>query len=198
MHVGNSFIFSHPRLGAGLLFIPGNHAYDAIGPQLDDYRRLFHDLHGREAPRPIFVAWTFVDEDRDRAHELGPDYITRYSMTAMGHYATSGAHMKGLKGYENYAAGAEAQRKAGITPEQSARKWTGNHVYGTPEECVAKAIDIQQKLGACAYLAVFNYVGMGEAEATRNQSLFAQKALPRHKAYEAGLDIGQKVLAQAA
>lgn len=186
------------RLGAGLLFIPGNRPYDELGAELDNYRQLFRETHGREAPRPIFVAWTFVDEDRARAHEFGQDYITRYSMTAMSHYATSGAHMKGIKGYENYAAAAELQKKAGVTQEDSAKKWTGNHVFGTPDECVEKAMDIQKKLGACGYLAVFNYAGMGEAEATRNQSLFAEKVLPRLKAHEAHLDVGQPVLAEVA
>ncbi len=186
------------RLGAGLLFIPGNRPYEQLGPELETYRELFRQAHGREAPRPIFVAWTFVDEDRDRAHELGQQYITRYSMTAMGHYAMSGAHMKGIKGYENYAADAEKARASGVTQSDSAKKWTGNHVFGTPDECVEKAMDIQQKLGACAYLAVFNYAGMGEAEATRNQSLFAQKVLPRLKAYEPQLDMGQQVPSLAA
>ena len=181
------------RLGAGLLFIPGNRPYEQLGPELEAYRELFRQAHGREAPRPIFVAWTFVDEDRDRAHELGQQYITRYSMTAMGHYAMSGAHMKGIKGYENYAADAEKARASGVTQSDSAKKWTGNHVFGTPDECVEKAMDIQQKLGACAYLAVFNYAGMGEAEATRNQSLFAETVLPRLKAYEPQLDMGQQV-----
>jgi alkanesulfonate monooxygenase SsuD/methylene tetrahydromethanopterin reductase-like flavin-dependent oxidoreductase (luciferase family) len=186
------------RLGAGLLFIPGNRPYEQLGPELEAYRELFRAAHGREAPQPIFVAWTFVDEDRARAHELGPQYITRYSMTAMSHYAVSGEHMKSIKGYENYAANAEKARAAGITQDDSAKKWTGNHVFGTPDECVEKAMDIQQKLGACAYLAVFNYAGMGEAEAARNQSLFADKVLPRLKAYEPQLDIGQQVASLAA
>jgi len=186
------------RLGAGLLFIPGNRPYEVLGPELENYRELFREAHRREAPRPIFVAWTFVDEDRARAHELGQEYISRYSMIAMSHYAVGGAHLKGLKGYENYAADAEKQKATGVTQSDSAKKWSGNHVFGTPDECVEKAMDIQQKLGACAYLAVFNYAGMGEAEATRNQSLFAEKVLPRLKAYESHLDIGQQVPIHAA
>ena len=181
------------RLGAGLLFIPGNRAYEDLGPHLENYRELFRQIHGREAPRPIFVAWTFVDEDRTRAHELGQKYITSYSKTAMSHYAMSGAHMKGLRGYENYAAAAEVQKAAGVSSDDSARKWTGNHIFGTPDECVEKAIDIQEKLGACGCLSVFNYAGMGEAEAMRTQTLFAQKVMPRLKAHEPGLDIGQQV-----
>ena len=80
-----------------------------------------------------------------------------------------------------------------MSSDDSARKWTGNHIFGTPDECVEKAINIQEKLGACGCLSVFNYAGMGEAEAMRNQTLFAQKVMPRLKAHEPGLDIGQQV-----
>lgn len=49
-------------------------------------------------------------------------------------------------------------------------------------------MDIQQNLGACGYLAVFNYAGMGEAEvpgycpfgAMVEQSYIGQQQLPVH------------------
>ena len=71
-------------------------------------------------------------------------------------------------------------------------------MFGTPDQCVEKIIETQKKLGAAAFLAVFNYAGLGEAEAARNQALFAEKVLPRVKAYEPTLDIGLPVLAEAA
>ena len=186
------------RMGAGLLFIPGNRPFDVLAGELVEYRRLFRETHGREAPRPIFVGWVFVDEDPARAHEMGQERISRYSMAAMNHYMVSGDHMRGLKGYESYAKGQELMKKAGITQDQSASRWTENHIFGTPDECVEKVIETQKKLGAAAYLAVFNYGGLGEAEAIRNRDLFVQKVMPRVKAHEPGLDIGEPAMAQAA
>ncbi len=186
------------RLGAGLLFIPGNRPFDVLAGELVEYRRLFRETHKREAPPPIFVGWTFVDEDPVRAREMGLERINRYSKNAFNHYMAGGDHMKGLKGYESYAKTAEVEKKTGVTQDDSANKWTENHVFGTPDQCVEKIIETQKKLGAAAFLAVFNYAGLGEAEAARNQALFAEKVLPRVKAYEPTLDIGLPVLAEAA
>jgi alkanesulfonate monooxygenase SsuD/methylene tetrahydromethanopterin reductase-like flavin-dependent oxidoreductase (luciferase family) len=185
------------KLGAGLLFIPGNRPWDELALELEDYRRRFREHHGREAPPPIFVGWTFVDEDPARARELGREYITRYSMSAFDHYMHNGEHMKGLRGYEAYAASAEAMKQNGLTFEDLADMWAPNHVYGTPDECVEKVVAIQKKLGAGAFLGVFNYAGLGEAEAARNQALFAEKVLPRLKAYEPQLGIGEPARVQA-
>jgi len=186
------------KLGAGLLFIPGNRPFDVLAGELVEYRRLFRETHGRDAPRPIFVGWVFVDEDPVRAREMGQERIFRYSMTAFNHYNTTGSHMKGLKGYESYAQSAETMKASGVSQDQLATKWTENHVFGTPDQCVEKIIEPQKKLGAGGFLGVFNYSGLGEAEASRNQGLFAEKVLPRLKAYEPNLDICQEQLSIAA
>jgi alkanesulfonate monooxygenase SsuD/methylene tetrahydromethanopterin reductase-like flavin-dependent oxidoreductase (luciferase family) len=105
--------------------------------------------------------------------------------------------MKGLKGYESYVKQAEAAKAAGVTQDQAASAFVDNHIYGTPDQCVEKVKAVQQKLGAAGFLAVFNYAGMGEQEALRNQSLFAEKVLPRLKAYEPDLDIAERTLVAA-
>jgi alkanesulfonate monooxygenase SsuD/methylene tetrahydromethanopterin reductase-like flavin-dependent oxidoreductase (luciferase family) len=187
------------KLGVGLLFIPGQRTWDQIAGDLDAYRTAFHAAHpGRTPPPPIFAGWTFVDEDGARAQELGRKYISGYIETAVTHYQTTGEHMKGLKGYEYYAANAERAKAAGVTREQASDAFVNNHIWGTPDQCFEKITAIREKLGACAFLAVFNYAGMSSEEAMRNQDLFARKVLPRLKAYEPGLDIGVAPLAAAA
>jgi alkanesulfonate monooxygenase SsuD/methylene tetrahydromethanopterin reductase-like flavin-dependent oxidoreductase (luciferase family) len=119
------------RLGAGLLFIPGGKPWDFVAAELGEYRQIFQATHHREAPRPIFAGWTFVDEDASRAEELGRKYIDRYIKSALGHYQMDGEHMRGLKGYENYAKNADAARAAGITENQIASVFVDNHIYGT-------------------------------------------------------------------
>ncbi len=186
------------RLGAGLLFIPGNRPFDVLAGELVEYRRLFRETHKREAPPPIFVGWTFVDEDPVRARDFGQEKIFQYSNSAFNHYNTTGEHMKGLKGYESYAKSAEVMKASGISRDELAKKWTQNHIFGTPDQCVEKIIETQKLLGAAAFLGVFNYSGIGEAEASRNQALFAEKVLPRIKAHEPSLDIGVEELSAAA
>lgn len=187
------------KLGVGLLFIPGQRTWDQIAADLDAYRAAFREAHPhRTPPAPIFAGWTFVDEDAARAEALGRTYITGYIESATGHYQVSGEHMKGLKGYEHYAASAERQRAAGVTREQVNDAFVNNHIWGTPEECYEKIVMVREKLGACAFLAIFNYAGMPVDEARRNQALFAAKVLPRLKAHMPQLDVGARLVAEAA
>jgi alkanesulfonate monooxygenase SsuD/methylene tetrahydromethanopterin reductase-like flavin-dependent oxidoreductase (luciferase family) len=187
------------RLGVGLLFIPGQRTWDQIAGDLDAYRNAFRQAHpGRTPPMPIFAGWTFVDEDGARAEELGRKYIAGYIETAVTHYQTTGEHMKGLKGYEYYAANAERAKAAGVTKEQATDAFVSNHIWGTPDQCVEKIKAIREKLGACAFLAIFNYAGMSVDEAKRNQLLFADKVLPKLKAYRPELDIAAPSLRAAA
>jgi alkanesulfonate monooxygenase SsuD/methylene tetrahydromethanopterin reductase-like flavin-dependent oxidoreductase (luciferase family) len=178
------------KLGIGILFIPGQKSWDDVAKDLGVYRDTYRKTHGEEAPAPIFAGWTFVDEDEKRAQELGYKYIRGYVDSALDHYNVGGAHMKTLKGYENYAKAVEEARAAGITEDMSKDYFVSNHIYGTPDQCVARISEIREKLGACAFLGVFNYAGMPADEARRNQALFAAKVLPRLKAIAPGMDIG--------
>jgi alkanesulfonate monooxygenase SsuD/methylene tetrahydromethanopterin reductase-like flavin-dependent oxidoreductase (luciferase family) len=177
------------ELGLGLLFIPGAKSWEQVAAEMDSYRTAFRTHHHREAPPPIFSAWVFVDEDEDRARELGRKHIGDYVMTALNHYQIHGSHLKGIRGYESYVAQAQADIDAGVTLDGFLETFVGNHVFGTPDQCFEQIRAIREKIGAAGFLGVFNYAGLGEAEAMRNQALFAAKVLPRLKALEPGLDI---------
>jgi alkanesulfonate monooxygenase SsuD/methylene tetrahydromethanopterin reductase-like flavin-dependent oxidoreductase (luciferase family) len=187
------------KLGVGLLFIPGQRTWDQIAGDLDNYTQAFRAAHpGKDPPMPIFAGWTFVDEDPARAQELGRKYIGGYVHSAYTHYQADAAHMKGIKGYEYYAASADRMKAAGVTRETTSAAFVDNHVWGTPDQCVEKITMIREKLGACAFLAIFNYAGMPVEEAHRNQELFAAKVLPRLKAHMPHLDVGARQVREAA
>jgi alkanesulfonate monooxygenase SsuD/methylene tetrahydromethanopterin reductase-like flavin-dependent oxidoreductase (luciferase family) len=177
------------QLGLGLLFIPGQKPWDAVARDLDGYRASFREHQRTEPPPPIFVGWTFVDEDEDRARDLGRKYIGEYVRRVLGHYQFHGDHLKGVRGYESYVAAQEAGAAAGATLDDFLDAFVEGHVYGTPDQCFEKIRDTREKLGAGGFLGVFNFAGMSEAEALRNQTLFAEKILPRLKQLEPGLDI---------
>ncbi len=179
------------RLGVGLLFIPGTRVWTDVAADLEGYRALFREVHGREAPPPIFAGWVFVDEDAERARELGRRYISGYIKSALAHYDTKGAHLKNVKGYESYVAREEAAAARGVTEVMVENSFVESHVYGTPDQCFERIAEVRKMLGACAFLAVFNYAGMPREEALRNQALFAAKVLPRLKAHAPHLDIGR-------
>jgi alkanesulfonate monooxygenase SsuD/methylene tetrahydromethanopterin reductase-like flavin-dependent oxidoreductase (luciferase family) len=178
------------RLGVGLLFIPGTRAWSEVAADLETYRKLFRELHGRDAPPPIFAGWVFVDEDAARAREQGRHYLRGYIESALSHYNTRGGHLRGVKGYESYVAREDAASARGVTPDMAYDGFIESHVYGTPDQCYERIAETRRLLGAAGFLAIFNYAGMPPEEAKRNQELFAAKVLPRLKALEPGLDIG--------
>src|SRR3989442_3136618 len=64
-------------LGIGLLIIPQK-PWDMVARELNDYRRVYSEVNGTDAPPPIVGGWTFCDEDPGRAEELGRRYIRAY------------------------------------------------------------------------------------------------------------------------
>jgi alkanesulfonate monooxygenase SsuD/methylene tetrahydromethanopterin reductase-like flavin-dependent oxidoreductase (luciferase family) len=178
------------ELGLGLLFIPGGRTWEEVAASLGDYRRIFRETQGRDAPPPIFVCWVYVDEDPVRAEELGRKYLGGYVRSAHEHYKFTGDHFKGVRGYESYAVDAQAARQAGVTIDMMADIFIDNHIYGTPDQCFEKIRKAREDLGAAGFVGVFHYAGMEPEDGRRNQALFATKVLPRLKLLEPGLDIG--------
>jgi alkanesulfonate monooxygenase SsuD/methylene tetrahydromethanopterin reductase-like flavin-dependent oxidoreductase (luciferase family) len=51
-------------------------------------------------------------------------------------------------------------------------------VWGTPEQCYEKILDIRRRTGNTHYVGVFSYAGMPWTEAERNMRLFAREVMP--------------------
>jgi hypothetical protein len=60
-----------------LLIIPQK-PWEVVTAELADYRRIYRELSGTEAPPPLVAGWTFCDPDPDRARALAERYIGGY------------------------------------------------------------------------------------------------------------------------
>jgi alkanesulfonate monooxygenase SsuD/methylene tetrahydromethanopterin reductase-like flavin-dependent oxidoreductase (luciferase family) len=167
------------KLGIGILIIPQK-PWDMVTKELSDYRRTFHEVNGTDAPPPVCAGWTFCDEDADRARELAYRYIGGYWKTVVKHYELIGDHLTKMKGYESYA---EMQLKASAPGGVDAMTefFMNLQVWGTPEQCYEKILDIQRRTGAEAFSAVFSYAGMPYDIAEANMRLFATEVMPELK-----------------
>ena len=167
------------KLGIGILIIPQK-PWELVAKELSDYRRVFHEVNGTDAPPPICAGWTFCDENADRAQELAYKYIGGYWKTVVKHYELIGDHLTKMKGYESYA---EMQQKASAPGGVDAMTefFMNLQVWGTPEQCYEKILDIQKRTGAEAYTGVFSYAGMPYDIAEANMRLFATEVMPELK-----------------
>jgi alkanesulfonate monooxygenase SsuD/methylene tetrahydromethanopterin reductase-like flavin-dependent oxidoreductase (luciferase family) len=167
------------KLGIGILIIPQK-PWELVAKELSDYRRVFHEVNGTDAPPPICAGWTFCDENPDRAQELAYKYIGGYWKTVVKHYELIGDHLTKMKGYESYA---EMQQKASAPGGVDAMTefFVNLQIWGTPEQCYEKILDVQRRTGAEAYTAVFSYAGMPYDIAEANMRLFATEVMPELK-----------------
>ena len=165
------------RLGIGILIIPQK-PWDVVANELTDYRQVFHEVNGTDAPPPICSGWTFCDENPERARELAYCYIGGYWKTVVRHYELVGDHLTKMKGYEAYSKmQTMASAPGGI--EALTEFFVNLQIWGTPEQCYERILDIQRRTGAEAYTAVFSYAGMPYDLAEASMRLFAAEVMPQ-------------------
>ena len=142
------------------------------------YREKWRSLRDTEPPVPFCGQLVYCDADRDRARELGSQYVKEYFATVVEHYEIGGAHFQGTKGYEFYANAAEAISAMGL--DAMADMYAGVNTFGTPDEIIEKLRSQKEILG-CAHdvLVIPKYGSMTQQEAEASIQLFARDVIPR-------------------
>jgi alkanesulfonate monooxygenase SsuD/methylene tetrahydromethanopterin reductase-like flavin-dependent oxidoreductase (luciferase family) len=167
-------------IGAALTFVVQKPVEQYL-PVVTKYRERFMELHRRGAPPLWLINHLFVHEDAEEAERIAYEYMQPYNVTALVHYGYAGEHFATTKGYENYAAGAEEIRRAGI--EESARKAVGLQVFGTPDQVLEILRERQRIVGDHVALFCVSYAGMPYEMANRNLTLFGEAVLPKLHAF---------------
>ncbi len=167
------------KLGIGILIIPQK-PWDMVVNELNDYRQVFRQANGVEAPPPLVGGWVLCDENADRAEERARQYIGAYYQSVIRHYELIGDHLTKMRGYESYKGMQERMSSPG-GPDQMIEFFLGLQVYGTPEQCYEKIVDTLKKTSGEAFLGVFSYAGMPYDMAEQNLRLFAREVMPELK-----------------
>ncbi len=164
------------RLGVGILIIPQK-PWEVVTEELGQYRAAYRRVNGADPLPTTCAGWTFCDEDAGRAREMAVKYIGGYWDSVLRHYELAKDHLTKTKGYEYYGRMAEIARdKGGV--DALTEFFLNLQVWGTPEQCYAKVVDIRSRVGCDTFVAAFRYAGMPIAEAERNLRLFARDVLP--------------------
>ena len=164
------------ELGLGILIIPQK-PWEAVAQELAEYRRIYREVNGTEAPAPISSGWVFCDEDAGRAEEMARRYIGGYWQSVVAHYELVGDHLARTRGYESYARTQEMVSAEGGL-DSMIEFFLGLQVWGTPEQCFDRVVEIQKRIGSRWFNGVFSYAEMPQAEAERNLRLFASEVRP--------------------
>ena len=163
------------ELGVGLLIIPQK-PWKEVARDLDAYRAIYREVNRADAPPPVAAGWTFCDASPDRAREMARRFIGGYFRTVLEHYRFGEDHLRATPGYEYYGKMADKIQHYGA--DRVADFFVDLQVWGTPEQCYEKILDIHTRVGMSHFVGVFSYAGMPYDEAERNLRLFAAEVAP--------------------
>jgi alkanesulfonate monooxygenase SsuD/methylene tetrahydromethanopterin reductase-like flavin-dependent oxidoreductase (luciferase family) len=170
------------ELGVGILIIPQK-PWAEVAKELDAYRSVYREVNGVEAPPPVSAGWTFCDPDSGRAEEQARRWIGGYYQTVLDHYKFAGDHLARTKGYEYY--GKMSEKIAQYGTDKVIDYFLNLQVWGTPEQCYQRILDIHARTGNSHFVGVFSYAGMPFDEAERNLRLFAKEVRPALQSLQA-------------
>ena len=85
-----------------------------------------------------------------------------------------------MRGYESYKPVQEMTSAPGGV-DAMVEFFLGLQVWGTPEQCYERIVDIQERTGAEAFTGVFSYGGMPYDLAEASLRLFAAEVMPELK-----------------
>jgi alkanesulfonate monooxygenase SsuD/methylene tetrahydromethanopterin reductase-like flavin-dependent oxidoreductase (luciferase family) len=178
------------KLGVGILIIPQK-PWKEVARELETYRSIYRDVNGVEAPPPVSAGWTFCDESAARAEEMARRFIGGYYQTVLDHYQFQGDHLARTKGYEYYGKMAEKITQYGT--DTVVDYFMNLQVWGTPEQCYEKILDIHARTNNSHYIGVFSYAGMPYEDAEANMRLFAREVMPALKKLGVEAPAGERV-----
>lgn len=175
------------RLGVGLLII-AQKPWETTLKELTEYRTLFRQVQGRDAPKPIIASFVAVAEKEADARKMFERYIRGYALSAVRHYEFNNEGLADIPGYEYYGKLAQNIRKHGL--DSFVNFLADLQVWGTPDQVFNKLAEHQRLADSGGLIAAFSYGGMPHDVAKRNMTLFAQTVLPRLKTIEVAASIG--------
>ena len=178
------------KLGVGILIIPQK-PWKEVARELETYRSIYREVNGVEAPPPVSAGWTFCDASAARAEEMARRFIGGYYQTVLDHYQFQGDHLARTKGYEYYGKMAEKITQYGT--DTVVDYFMNLQVWGTPEQCYEKILDIHARTGNSHYVGDFSYAGMPYEDAEANMRLFAREVMPALKKLGVEAPAGERV-----
>jgi alkanesulfonate monooxygenase SsuD/methylene tetrahydromethanopterin reductase-like flavin-dependent oxidoreductase (luciferase family) len=149
-------------------------------PEINKYRALFAENHGREAPSFIVCDFIACFDDRRKVIDYTDKYFSKLFASVANHYEFGGEHFKSLPSYSTYVALGEMSAAAG-GPEKAYKDYIEANLIGTPDEILEQHLARKALVGDYDIVANFSYGGMPFADVYDQARRFADKILPKLK-----------------
>lgn len=144
---------------------------------INEYRARFKEKHGRDAPPPIMTDHIYCSPDPEEAERVSKEHVSRHFALTMRHYdLDKSGHFDNLKGYESYAALADAMNAAG--KQAAAEGYWAAQITGTPEQIVARIKERFEAFGDYDQNFGFSFGGLPHDKVESSMRLFSAEVLP--------------------
>jgi alkanesulfonate monooxygenase SsuD/methylene tetrahydromethanopterin reductase-like flavin-dependent oxidoreductase (luciferase family) len=163
------------RLG-GAMAVFSQTPWEIASGEMDRYRTLFREQHGRDAPVPITSDIVVCHEDPARATELARTHVAGYLSSVYDHYELFSKHFQDAKGYEMYAEAGAVMRDIGL--EVIEQQYLDVQAWGTPEQMVERIQQRKAMIGDFDLNLCFRHAGISFEDAVRGMRLFAGQVMP--------------------
>jgi alkanesulfonate monooxygenase SsuD/methylene tetrahydromethanopterin reductase-like flavin-dependent oxidoreductase (luciferase family) len=150
--------------------------YEQQKASFEEYRDLFRERHGTDAPPPVTCDFVYCDADAGRAEEMARQHLVGYLTSVLRHYELMSDHFKDAAGYESYGRAVDLLRAIGL--ETLCEQYLAVQAYGTPERIVERLAARRDLIGDFDLTACFRYAGLPFDDARASMELFAREVLP--------------------
>jgi alkanesulfonate monooxygenase SsuD/methylene tetrahydromethanopterin reductase-like flavin-dependent oxidoreductase (luciferase family) len=164
------------RLGLRPLVIPQK-PWDQYHDDLAEFAKARAEV-GLPAVNPKIHMCVYVGETEEQARENASRFIPEYADSATRNYETYSNHFATTKGYEHYASVARTVASKEVMSKAMGESYLANHVWGTPDQCVAKLRTIAEQFHPDEFMMVMRYGNMPQDVAEASTELFAREVLP--------------------
>ena len=149
-------------------------------PEINGYRKLFKDVHGREAPPFIVCDFIVCFDQKQKVIEYTDKYFSKLFSQVANHYEFGGEHFKSLPSYSTYVTLGELSAAAG-GPEKAYKDYIEANLIGTPEALLEQHRARKAQVGDYEIVANFSFGGMPYDLVYDQLKRFANKVLPELK-----------------
>ena len=164
------------ELGCGLLSVLQK-PWKNLARDIVAYRDMFVGFHGFEPPDFVASSFVICDADPVKARDLAHEFIAnRYYQSLVEHYELTSSHFTTTPGYEQYSKNSEALNQHGT--EAAGMAFMDQQVWGTPADCIEKALALRDHVGCNRLNANLGFAGMTWDHYEANAVLFARQVLP--------------------
>ena len=164
---------------AGRMIMFAEKHWERRMPAIEQHRKRFSELHGRDAP-PVMVAdFTFCHSDPEYAKKAAERYLASYLSSLLEHYELMSSHLEETKGYQGYGEVAKYLQKHGF--DKYVQAFLAANAYGTPDQMIETFRTRHEVIGSFELATCFRFGGIPSNEAEASMRLFAKEVIPELK-----------------